>query len=87
MFGNLYDVMPEVLEKIEWLAMGFNKTAFIEGRRCLRSEPTELHIDFSSSQRKPSISDSRYQTLRAQSFWRMYAYVAIKQQPGEFTRR
>ena len=86
MLGNLYNVMPAVLEKIEWLAMGFNKTVFIEGRCYLRSEPTELDIDFSSLQRKLSISDSRYQTLCAQSLWRMYAYAAIKQQPGVLTR-
>ena len=58
--GDLYDVMPAVLEKLEWLAMGFNKTAFIDGRRCLRSELTELHITFFSLQSKTFVSDTRY---------------------------
>ena len=56
--GNSYDVAPTALEKLEWLAMGFNKTAFIEGSRCLRSEPTELQIGFSSLQKETSISDN-----------------------------
>ena len=84
---NYYDVTPAVLEKLEWLAMGFNKTAFVDGRRCLRSELTELRIGFSSLEGRTSISDSRYRTLRARFLWRMYAYTAIKQQPGALTRR
>ena len=85
--GNLYDVMPAVLEKVEWLAMGFNKTSFIDGRRCLRSEMTELHIGFSSLEGRMSIADSRYRTLRAQFPWWIYAYAVIKQKPGVPTRR
>ena len=84
---NVYDIVPAVLEKLEWLAMGFNKTAFVDGRRCLRSELTELHIGFSSLKGKKSISDSRYRTLRARLLWRIYAYAAIKQQPGVLTQR
>lgn len=57
--GNIYDVAPTALEKLEWLAMGFNKTALIEGSRCLRIEPTGLQISFSSLQNETSISDSR----------------------------
>ena len=57
---NLYNIVPAVLEKLEWLAMGFNKTAFVDGRRCLRSEPTQLHIGFPSFEGRTSISDSRY---------------------------
>ena len=74
---KLYDVMPAVLEKLEWLALGFNKTAFADGRRCLRSELTALHIGISLLEGKTSISDSRYRILRAQLLWRMYAYAAI----------
>ena len=72
-----YDVMPAVLEKLEWLAMGFNKTGFADGKRCLGSEQTELRIGISSLKGKTSISDSRYRILRAQFLWRMYAYAAI----------
>lgn len=68
---------PAVLEKLEWLAMGFDRTGFIEGRRWLRREPTEVHIDFSSLQTKSSIPSSRYQSPRAQCLWRIYAYAAI----------
>lgn len=84
--GTLYDVMPAVLEKLQWLAMGFNETAFVDGRRCLTSELTELHVGFSSLKGETSLSDSRYRTLRAQLLWRMYAYATIKQQPGVFTQ-
>ena len=84
---NTYDVVPAVLEKLEWLAMGFNKTAFVDGRRCLNSELTELHIGFPSLEGRTFVSDSRYQTLRAQFIWRMYAYAAVKQQPGVLTWR
>ena len=84
---NTCDVVPAVLEKLEWLAMGFNKTAFVDGRCCLRSELTELHIGFCSLEGRTSISDSRYRTLRAQFLWWMYAYAAIKYQPGVLTQR
>ena len=76
MHGNIYDVVPAVSEKLEWLAMGFNKTAFADGKRCLRSELTEMHIGFCSLKGKTSISDSRYRALRARILWRIYAYVA-----------
>ena len=77
MHENIYDVVPAVLEKLEWLAMGFNKTAFVDGKRCLRSELTELHIGFCSLKGKTSISDSRYGALRAQFFGR---YTLMLQQ-------
>ena len=75
---NIYDVVPAVMEKLEWLAVGFNKTAFVYGKRCLRSELIEMHIGFHSLKGKASISDSRYRSLRAQLLWWTYAYVAIK---------
>ena len=77
MSGGLYEVTPAVFERLEWLAMGFNKTGFMEGKRWLRSEPTEVHIDFSSLQERKPIPNSRYQIPSAQTLWQIYAYAAI----------
>ncbi|KAK0509453.1 hypothetical protein JMJ35_007847 [Cladonia borealis] len=90
---NVYDIVPAVLEKLEWLAMGFNKTAFVDGRRCLHSELTELHIGFSSLKGKTSISGSSNQasSLRdnlVPNVSRMNSPIAqdsVAQSPGQLS--